>query len=109
MSATGSPPGGLENKEQRVVLAYSLDGQGDGIPVLIVGVPHASWVYMKDGKTNTLDLTGIGIPIKLIIFGGPDHAACMKQITDGIQAAGEAYLDERHTDFSMKPNGETNT
>lgn len=91
-----------QNIEQKIVFAISREGQGDGAPILLVGVPRDAWIYMKDGKTHHFDLSPIGIPIKLMMFGEKNHDAVMKVMQEAIAASGQAYLDERQRDFSMK-------
>jgi hypothetical protein len=93
----------VQNIEQKIVFAISPEGQGDGVPLLLVGVPRAAWVYMKDGKTHHFDLTSVGIPLKLMMYGAADHDAAMKVVQDAMAASGQAYLDERQTDFSIQP------
>jgi hypothetical protein len=89
--------------EEKIVFAVSPDGQGDGVPMLILGVPAAAWEYMKDGKTHNFDLTKIGVPLKLVLFGADSHDAAMKVLQDDLKARGEPYLDERRRDFSIEP------
>ena len=90
------------NIEQKIVFAISPKGTGDGVPLLIMGVPAGAWDYMKDGKTHHFDLTKAGLPVKLVLFGAESHDAAMKVIADGAAARNEAYLDERRRDFSIK-------
>ncbi|TIL29992.1 hypothetical protein [Mesorhizobium sp.] len=91
------------NLDEKLVFAVSPAGQGDGVPILLVGVPNGAWEYMKDGKTHHFDLTKAGVPVKLLLFGAESHAAAMKVIDDAMKASGTAYLDERLTDFAIKP------
>jgi hypothetical protein len=63
----------IATKDQKVVFAISHEGTGDGIPLVLLGVPRAAWVYMRDGKTHTFDLTKAGLPIKIMMFGGNDQ------------------------------------
>lgn len=88
-------------KPEQIVFAISPEGQGDGVPVLLLGVPTAAWEYIRDGKTNTFDLTKVGVPIKLVIFGGADNAAVMKALNDAMAIANAPYFDERHKDLSI--------
>ena len=53
---------------QKLVFGVSPEGQGDGVPLLLIGVPDGAWKYMGRGKTHHLDLTSIGISIKLMLF-----------------------------------------
>lgn len=89
--------------DDKIVFALSPEGQGDGVPVVILGIPKAAWDYMADGKTHTFDLTKVGCPVKLVLFGAEDHAAVMKAMNEAMSAANMPYLDERQTDFSIKP------
>ena len=93
----------VANIEQKLVFAISPQGTGDGVPMLLVGVPRDAWLYMKDGKTHHFDLSSIGIPIKLMMFGAKNHDAVMAVMNQAIAASGDAYLDERQKDFSIKP------
>jgi len=89
--------------EEKIVFAISPEGQGDGVPLLIVGVPAGAWEYMRDGKTHHFDLTSVGFPVKLMMFGCADHAAGMKVLEDAAKTRGQAYLDLRREDLSIKP------
>lgn len=51
---------------EKIVFGYAPEGNG---AVLLLGIPTSAWEYMKDGKTNTLDLSSIGIPIITARFG----------------------------------------
>ncbi len=88
--------------EEKVVFGVSADA-GDGVPLVVVGIPAGAWDYMRDGRTNHFDLTRIGLPIKLVLFGAADHATAKAAIEAGQAAAGEASLDLRREDFSIKP------
>lgn len=90
-----------QNIEQKIVFAISPQGQGDGMPLLLVGVPRDAWIHMKDGRTHHFDLSSIGVPIKMMLFGAKNHDEAMQVMNQAIAASG--YLDERRTDFSIKP------
>lgn len=89
--------------EEKLVFAISPEGQGDGVPLLIVGVPRGAWRYMRDGKTHHFDLTKVGIPVKMMFFGCKDHAAGMKVLEDAAKSRGQPYLNKLNEDFSIKP------
>lgn len=89
--------------EEKMVFAISPEGQGDGVPVLLVGVPKGAWQYMRNGKTHTFDLTSAGLPVKLVLFGGRDHADVMRHVNEAMKMTNTPYLDQRRTDFSIKP------
>jgi hypothetical protein len=88
-----------KNIEQKIVFALSPSDIG---PILTLGIPKAAWEYMKDGQTHHFDLTSIGIPVKLMLFGGESHDAIMRTLEKAAAAQGAAVLDERQRDFSIK-------
>lgn len=93
-------PGRVEDK---VVFGLCPDGQGDGVPLLLLGVPRGAWNYMRDGKTHTFDLTRVGLPVKLILFGATDHASAKAVIEAHNAGLGAPTLDLRRDDFSIRP------
>lgn len=93
----------MSNRDDKIAFALSPAGQGDGVPVLILGVPTGAWEYMKDGKTHTFDLSRVGLPIKLVLFGAENHDAAMKVLNQAMSERGQAYLDMRRDDFSIQP------
>lgn len=92
-------------REEQMVFAVS-PGNGDGVPLVLLGIPAGAWEYMKDGKTHSFDLTKVGLPIKLMLFGAADHAEAMKIITADMASAGVTVRDERRRDFSIEPTGD---
>ena len=62
--------------EERTVFAIAPQGTGDGVPLVVLGIPLGAWKYIREGKTNTFDLTKgpMPIPVKIMIFGGMNHA-----------------------------------
>jgi hypothetical protein len=93
------------NIEEKIVFAIAPSGQGDGVPLLLVGVPTGAWDYMKDGKTHHFDLSSIGIPFKLMMYGASDHGAAMKVIEEAAKQQNVPLLDERRRDWAIKPKG----
>ena len=73
----------------------------DGVPLITLGITRAAWVYMKDGKTHTFDLTKAGVSLRLVLFGAKDHADAMKAIETSAKERGIPILDERRRDFSI--------
>lgn len=73
-------------------------------PILMVGVPKACWLDMLNNKKGKdIDLSRVtGLPIKLIIFAGADHDACMRVITRMAQENNVPILDERRKDFGIE-------
>lgn len=98
------------NVEERMVFGVSPEGQGDGVPLVLLGVPTGAWDYMKDGKTHLFDLTRAGIPVKLVLFGAASHAEAMQVLQQGAAEKGASVLDARNQDFSIAPiEGDTTT
>lgn len=89
--------------EEKMVFGVSPEGQGDGVPLVLLGIPAGAWEYMREGKTHTFDLTKIGLPIKIMLYGAADHAAAMKLIEGHLSDKGMPYVDARREDFSIKP------
>jgi hypothetical protein len=95
------PPQG----DAKLVFAISPEGQGDGVPLMLFAVTPGAWDYMRDGKTHTLDLTGLGIPIKVMMFGAKDRADALATIEAANQKHGHATLHLPQHDFGIKPPG----
>jgi hypothetical protein len=88
--------------EEKVLFAVS-PRPDDGLDILL-GVPTAAWEYMKDGQTHTFDLTKLGLSIRIIMYGGPDHAAIARWIAEHNQSLGVTETqDRRGEDFSIEP------
>jgi len=88
--------------DERIIFMLSPEGQGDGVPMLIIAIPKAAWEYMADTKTNTVDLTKAGLPIKVMIFGCDDRAHAMSIMEEWNAKAGlPTQYDDR--DFGVQP------
>jgi len=86
-------------KEQKVVFAVSPRGEA-GADILL-GVPLAAWEYMKDGHTHTFDLTKLGLPFRILLYGGPDQAT-VRAVIDAHNAAHDVTVeDQTDRDFSV--------
>lgn len=89
----------MNSKENTIFLL----GKDEDGAVLSVGMTDAAWDYCKDGKTHTFDLTKLGIPLKLMIFGGRDKPAIMADIKEQAKAWGLEVKDETAGDnFGIK-------
>jgi hypothetical protein len=88
--------------EEKMVFGIS-PGDGNGVPLVLLGIPKGAWDYMKDGKTHTFDLTKAGLPIKIMLYGADNHSAALKMVERHIAEKGLPYLDQRREDFSIKP------
>jgi hypothetical protein len=88
------------NIEEKLVFGISPTDTGAD---LLLGIPAGAWEYMKDGKTHHLDLSRLGIPIRIILYGAATHDAAMKHVEEHNRSLGLPILDERRTDFGIKP------
>lgn len=57
--------------DEKVVFAITDDPKDKTV---ILGVSDAAWNFMKDGMTHTFDLRSLGVPFKIILFGGRTNA-----------------------------------
>lgn len=89
------------NIEEKIVFGFSPPADPTKPATLIIGVPNGAWEYMKDGKTHTLDLTKIGIPIQLLLYGADSHDTAMNYIKQHNSRQAIPYLDERQKDFGI--------
>jgi hypothetical protein len=90
--------------EKKMVFAVSASGQnGDGVPVLLLGIPAGAWEHMREGETHTFDLARIGFPVKMMLFGGPSHESVLATVKEVMRGWGvEKVQDLRDThDFAM--------
>lgn len=88
--------------EQKIVFAMHAP-EAEGKPsTLIVGIPAQAWEFMKAGKTHNLDLTKLGVPVQLMLFGADDHEAAMTMLKEGAAQGGITLVDARQADFSVK-------
>lgn len=76
-------------------------GMTDAEPVVMLGIPPGAWEYMKGGHTHTFDLSKIGLPFKILLFGAESHDAAMKTLLDYAKKTGIPVNDQRGKDFSI--------
>lgn len=91
------------NIEEKTVFCIAPNGTGDGVPLVMLGVPAGAWEYMKDGKTHNFDFTKVGLPIKLMLFGAKDHAEAMGYIEQMAKNAGMTLNNMLNRDFNIHP------
>lgn len=85
--------------EENIVFAVSpREGGAD----LILGISRAAWEYMRQGQTHTMDLTKLGLPIRLIVFGGADHAEIRAAIDAHNAHLGLETEDQTDRNFGIK-------
>ena len=89
----------MANIEEKIV--FGLGTTDSGETVILVGIPTGAWEYMKDGKTNHIDFSKAGLPVKLIMYGGKDHETVFGAIKRHKESIGQPFLDERHKDWSI--------
>lgn len=88
--------------EERPVFGVGLGN--DGARVLLLGITKGTWDTIQNGMSKDIDLSSIGIPLKVLIFGADTHADVMKIINETFAQAGIPVLDERRKDFSSGGN-----
>lgn len=93
---------------EKIVFAVSPDGGPNDPLVLLLGIPEAAWNYIHDGRTNTFDLTKIGLPLRLVIYGAKTHDEAMKKIEAFTADRGITLVDKRREDFSIKTKDDPN-
>lgn len=87
-------------RENQVQFAFAPAPDDRSAPTIILGIPREAWTYMKDGQTHQFDLTKVGIPLKLILFGGKTQV----EITTTLQSfvpANVPVQDARHVELSI--------
>lgn len=86
--------------EERILFAVTeLDAPA---PLVVMGLPAGAWEYMQDGKTHTFDLTKIGIPVRIVLYGGPDANAVKAALEGFASAQGLETVDRRDEDMSIR-------
>lgn len=85
--------------ENKVVFLATV--QENGKPIVFLGISKEAWEHMKDGKTHTFDLTKVGIPLQLVLFGGPDKSTITSDLKESAKAWGIEVYDQTDKDFSI--------
>jgi hypothetical protein len=88
------------DEQMAFALMPTLDGKP---PILAIGIPVAAWARIKTGEAHTIDLTKVGLPVRVMLFGALTHDTAVKTLMDAAKANGIAVLDERRRDFSIEP------
>lgn len=88
--------------EEKFVFAVSPGEKPSDAPMISIGVPKGAWDYMRDGKTHHLDLSPVGIPVRMMLFGAETHDEAMKVLQEAAKRMGASIRDERRRDFGMK-------
>lgn len=89
--------------EGRVVFGFvPAETQADGVPILILGLTDAARADLARGMQQTLDLTSIGLPLKLITTGGKDQATIRAALELFVRDSGAATHTMYGRDLAMK-------
>lgn len=81
-----------QTKEEKLVVALGTGGD-QPVPVVILGMTDAAWEYCAEGQTHLLDMTKLGIPCKLVLFGCRDHKNAAELInTLGVNAQSKSAM-----------------
>lgn len=84
----------MSKPEEKILFAVSTD-HADNTPVILLGIPKAGWEYMKNGKTHTFNLAKIGLPVRLVLFGGKDSDSILKVLKEDLAKQGITIDDQR--------------
>lgn len=90
-----------EQKDEQIV--FALGKSTDGVPVLVIGIPQGAAEYMKDGKTNNVDLTKVDFPLRVMIFGAENRAKCLELLNKAAKQndINAPLVDKLHIDFGI--------
>lgn len=91
------------DKENKI--AFCIGDTEDG-PVLIFGITPKAWEYMKDGETHQFDLTKVGVPFKVMMFGAADYQSALDVLTIGAQMENIPVHKVTDIDLSFQPKEE---
>jgi hypothetical protein len=86
--------------EDKIAFAIAEGHDNDHIPIVVLGVSPGAWEYMKTGMAHDFDLTHIGIPVKIVVFGAPSKEEVMRLLMQGRTAD---TVDASKYDFSIRP------
>ncbi len=87
--------------ERTVVFAIAAQGLDFVRPTVVVGIPAAAWEHMLAGNSNSFDLTKFGVPVQIVLFGGPDRDAVVAMLRGHMGDPDEAV----EHDFMKEPGG----
>ena len=83
-------------------VVFGVSPREDGTVDVLLGVSVAAWEFMKDGRTHTFDLTKLGLPVRILLYGGPDQAKVREVIDQHNAALGLTEVEDRQEDdFSL--------
>ena len=98
------------NIDEKIVFAVTESEPGVRDPLtLLVGIPEAAWELLKNGKTHSVTLESLGLPMRFILYAAKDHNEALQVINAHNVRVGKPAQDMRYTrDFGIKgkPNGD---
>jgi hypothetical protein len=81
---------------------FSVLAHGNGTaPVIAIGLTPKAWNNMLGEHTRIFDLSKIGIPIRIMIFGAESVERATEILQNAAKDAGVELEDRRGTDFSI--------
>lgn len=86
-------------KEEKIVFGVSPRESGAD---LLLGISRAAWEYMQHGQTQTIDLTKLGLPFRLILWGGATQAEIRAAVEVHNAKLGLVTEDQTDRDFSIE-------
>lgn len=86
--------------EERCVFALMQNADPAGALTIAIGIPRAAYERLANGKT--LHFHTKVMPLQIVLFGGADHAACMKTLQDSAASLGVTIDDQRRKDWGIK-------
>lgn len=86
----------------KVVFGVSPPTGEDEPTTILFGISTAAWDFMKEGNTHTFDLTSLGLPIRILMYGKPTHEEALKVIHDYNKRLGVPMIDKSGEDFGIK-------
>lgn len=73
------------SEQDKIVLQIDLNGPTTR---LIIGLPPASWEHLRRGEATTFDLTGMSLPLVVVLTGGANQAEVVAAVATATAAAG---------------------
>lgn len=68
------------NNEGQILFAAGKGGEGAGRPHLVVAIPMGAWVALRSGDTQVVDLSVIGVDLKIVICGAKSRHATAERL-----------------------------
>jgi arsenate reductase-like glutaredoxin family protein len=92
-------------REHAKQMVFGVSKAPDGTPYLLLGVTASAWDHIKTGNTNHFDLTNVGVPLRLMIYGASDREAAIKVIEDHNSRVGMKTQSDLSRDYGIRVLG----